>query len=183
MLAYHGTIAPRHGVDLAVRAFARALAVNPSLRFRIVGDGDGVPAVIAAIAQERVEHAVELINRIVPVHEVPALLNDASAGIISVRSSEATEMMLPVKLLEYARLGIAVIAPRTRTIAHHFGDDAICFADPVDLDATARAILTLSADPARRGGLIERAAAIVEANGWSHQKQRYAALIRRLARP
>lgn len=85
--------------------------------------------------------------------------------------------MLPVKLLEYAALGIPVIAARLRTIEHYFDQSCLRFFDPGDSDDLACAIDDLYRSPARRRRLAENARRIMEIVNWQNQRECYYAAI------
>ena len=63
--------------------------------------------------------------------------------------------MLPVKLLEYATLGIPVICARLRTIEHYFSEKSVRFFSPNNAGQLARAIQDLYLDPALRDRPLE----------------------------
>ena len=81
--------------------------------------------------------------------------------------------MLPVKLLEYATLGIPVVAARLRTIQHYFDDGAVSFfvpGDPLDL---ADALEKLYRKPERRTELIKNAKEVANRLSWANQRRQY----------
>ena len=67
--------------------------------------------------------------------------------------------MLPVKLLDYATLGIPVIAARLRTVEYYFGDGAVELFEPGNVTDLAHAIRLLYKNPDLRARLVERARA------------------------
>jgi glycosyltransferase involved in cell wall biosynthesis len=81
--------------------------------------------------------------------------------------------MLPVKMLEYATLGLPIIAARLRTIERYFPDDAVEFFEPGNPEALAAAIRQLHRNPERRHELAERASGVAETLSWKYQKDRY----------
>ncbi|WP_390492043.1 hypothetical protein, partial [Staphylococcus pseudintermedius] len=64
-------------------------------------------------------------------------------GIIPNRKDSATDLMLPVKMLEYVAMGISVVAPRLKAIEHYFSDDMVSYFQPEDSNSMANAILGL----------------------------------------
>jgi glycosyltransferase involved in cell wall biosynthesis len=81
--------------------------------------------------------------------------------------------MLPVKLLEFATLGIPVIAARLRTIEHYFGGNAVRYFTPGNSAELAQAIEDLYLNPERRKALSQCAARAVNKLSWAEQSHRY----------
>jgi glycosyltransferase involved in cell wall biosynthesis len=81
--------------------------------------------------------------------------------------------MLPVKLLEYATLGIPVICARLRTIEHYFNPQSVRYFSPNNAGQLARAIQDLYLDPALRDSLSNSAAKVVKGISWPVHSQRF----------
>ena len=85
--------------------------------------------------------------------------------------------MLPVKLLEYATLGIPVICARLRTIEHYFSGKSVRYFSPNNAGQLARAIQDLYLDPALRDSLSSSAANVVKDISWPIHSQRFCAAV------
>ncbi len=142
-LVYHGTVAARLGLDVALHAFARVLATHQDARFDIIGTGDDAARIHALISKLGLSEAVRFTDQRFAVSEIPRLLCDANIGIIPNRDDPATRMMLPVKLLEYLHLGIPAVAPRSPVIMHYFAEGDLAYYTPGDAESLARAITRL----------------------------------------
>ena len=70
----------------------------------------------------------------------PRLLADADIGLVPTRAEPYLAYSLTTKLLEYAAMGVPIIASGLATFRHHFTDDAIRFVPGGDPDALARAV-------------------------------------------
>ena len=46
-------------------------------------------------------------------------------GVVGNRRSVASDLMLPVKLMEYVSQMIPAVVPRLKTIEHYFSDDMV----------------------------------------------------------
>jgi glycosyltransferase involved in cell wall biosynthesis len=112
-----------------------------------------------------------------PLEQLPDLLSHAAIGLVPNRASSATHLMLPVKLLEYAKLGVPVVAARLRTIEHYFDDSAVCYFEPGDPVALADALEDLYRNPARREALAHNARSVMCGLDWAHQRDNYYATI------
>ena len=136
-IVYHGTIARRLGLDLGVRAFAKAAESCPDARFEIFGDGDAGEELEAQIIASGVEDRIHFSRKMFRVESIAQMIQGASVGLIPNRRDVATDYMLPVKLLEYVHLGIPVIAPRLLAIQYYFREDQVAYYEPGDVDELA----------------------------------------------
>jgi glycosyltransferase involved in cell wall biosynthesis len=181
VLVYHGTLARRLGLDVAIEAVAKAKNQIPALELRIIGAGEERGALIDLRDRLGLQNVVTFSDGFVPVEKVPSLIDDADIGVIPLRISGGTDIMLPTKLLEYVAMGIPCIAPRTGTICRYFDDRMVEFFEAENADSLAAAILTLYRDPERREALSRQA---TERFGrtycWTEHKKIYTSLVSRL---
>jgi glycosyltransferase involved in cell wall biosynthesis len=165
-IVYHGTMVDRLGVDLIIRAFAQVRERVPHVRLHLWGNGDDFPR-FHRLAEELGLGNTVLFNREgFPVHELPTHLRSMNLGVVGNRRSVATDLMLPVKLMEYVSLGIPAVVPRLRTIEHYFTPDMVAFYEPENVDAMAEAIERLCCRPELRAAQVERAAKFLNEHGW-----------------
>lgn len=175
-LVYHGTATPRLGLDLVLQAISLLREQIAGLRFVALcvddDDEDYVATLRSLTSRLKIEDCVTFRER-VPVVELPDILAQAAVGIVPNRASSATRLMLPVKLLEYAMLGIPVIAPRLETIQRYFDEKAVRFFAPGDPEDLSAAIAELYRNPKRRVELSRRAAQVADQLSWPKQKFKY----------
>jgi glycosyltransferase involved in cell wall biosynthesis len=179
-LVYHGTMAHRLGVDLLIRATARVCQSVPRTALHLWGRGDDLSA-FEALAQELgVSEHVQFKPTGYPLDDLPARLLGMDIGLVGNRHSEASELMLPVKLLEYVALGIPVVAPRLPAIERYFADDMVTYYEPENIDALSAAILRLHGDAGLRQRQAANARAFLARYGWERQGQELVAMYRTL---
>jgi glycosyltransferase involved in cell wall biosynthesis len=176
-LVYHGTLAERYGVDLAVEAVALLRARIPGLRLAIYGDGELRPRLVDLIARRGLGAHVALSPGYLPVDALPPLLAAADVALVPTRASAFTDTILPTKLLEYLALGLPTIATRTRTVVAHVPPEAVEYCAPDDAEALAAAILRLWEDPARRQALAAGARRWSAAHRWAKEAAAYCAAV------
>lgn len=183
VLVYHGTLAYRLGLDIAIEAVARARASIGPIELRIIGAGEERDRLIGLRDALGLQHEVTFSPGFVPVQDIPAMIADADVGIVPLRASAATDIMLPTKLLEYVQLGIPSIVPRTPTILRHFDEQMVEFFQADDAASLAKAIVRLHRDPGRRASLSANAhLRFGKAHTWTQHKQVYIGLVDRLLR-
>ncbi len=165
-IVYHGTIARRLGLDLAVRAFEKISESCSDARLEIFGTGDAARDLEAQIAASPARGKIHFSNRMFRVESVAQMVQGASVGIVPNRRDAATEYMLPVKLLEYVHLGIPVIAPRLLAVEYYFAEDQVAYYGPGDVDELSACLLRLYQDPAEREALARRSAVFASMFSW-----------------
>jgi glycosyltransferase involved in cell wall biosynthesis len=165
-IVYHGTIARRLGLDLAVRAFAKVADACPGAVFEIFGDGDAGQDLEDQIAASGIKDRVHFSRKMFRVESVAQMIQGASVGLVPNRRDVATDYMLPVKLLEYVHLGIPVIAPRLLAIQYYFSEHQVAFYEPGDVDGLAACIQRLYANPAERAELALNSAEFAKRLSW-----------------
>jgi glycosyltransferase involved in cell wall biosynthesis len=169
-LIYHGTIAKRLGIDLAIRAFAKICNAASGMEFYILGDGEGIDECEELSILFNVDDSVHFSKKMLPLESLLKILEDMDIGIIANRENPATELMLPVKLLEYISLNIPVVAPRLRAIEYYFTDEMVTYFEPENVDSLAQAILNLYNDESRRKVQAEKAKVFLEQYGWEKHR-------------
>ena len=181
---YHGGLAPRFGVETAIRAFARLRESVPRLELRVCGSGedrDRLAALAAQIAPGRIDVSAEP----VPFAQIPGELEASHIGVVPTLHDHFTELLLPVKLLEYIHMGLPVVSSRLPGISSYFGERDLTTFVPGDGQDLARAIESLCADPDAARERAKRATRKLSEIAWSSQRARYLSLVDELvaARP
>ncbi len=161
-IAYHGTITWWYGTDLIVEAL-RELRGEHDLDVEavILGDGDALPDLRAAVTHAGLEPYVYLSDGYLPIDAALATVAEADCGVIPNRRSEINRFALSSKLFEYVALDIPVVVARLETLAAHFGPDEVTFFEPDDVASLAAAVRWVYQHPdqARRKARLARARA------------------------
>jgi glycosyltransferase involved in cell wall biosynthesis len=181
VMVYHGTLARRLGLDIAVEAVAKAQGAIAHMELRIIGAGEERGRLIELRDRLGLQEVVTFSDGFVPVERIPKMIHDADVGLIPLRISSGTDVMLPTKLLEYVSVGIPCIVPRTGTIARYFDDEMVHFFEAENVDSLANAIIELHRDPDRRTRLSQQATErFGKTYSWSEHKKVYTDLVERL---
>ncbi len=165
----HGTINRRLGLDTAVEAINLVRNQIPNIKFRIIGPGEHRESVRIRAHRLDLDSIIQFEDG-VPLETLARALRGASVGLVPNEATAATELMLPVKLLEYVSLGIPVIASSLRTIRHYFPDNAICYFQPASPQSLAEGLLNLFLHPEKRQALTVRGAEALKAICWETQR-------------
>jgi glycosyltransferase involved in cell wall biosynthesis len=180
-IVYHGTLTRRLGVDIVLRAIAIARRDVPNIRFEVTGDGDQRAELTALTQELGIESNVRFSDGFVPVEELHSMLIGADLGVMASRDNAATALMLPVKLLEYIRLGIPCVAVPTKTIAYYFSEPAVRFIPPENPEALAATVVELYRDPKARADMARKARAFYEKYTFEAQGRRYLEIVHGLS--
>jgi glycosyltransferase involved in cell wall biosynthesis len=173
---YHGGLAPRFGVQTAIESFARLRESVPRMQLRVCGSGedrDRLAALAAEIDPQRIDVAPEP----VPFERIPAELEASHIGVVPTLHDHFTELLLPVKLLEYVHMGLPVVASRLPGIASYFGDEHLTTFVPGDERDLARAIESVCAGPAVARERARSATQRLSTITWESQRARYLGLV------
>jgi glycosyltransferase involved in cell wall biosynthesis len=179
-LAYHGSLTPLYGLDIAVRGVALALERGLAVRLTILGDGPQRAALERLVADLQLATNVRFEPRL-PQEALPARLAQCVAGVVPTRLDAMTQYSLSNKLLEYVHLGLPILAARLPSYRHYLGEDTAWYwkaGDPRDL---ARAIGEFaSATPDERRARARRAQQALARVGWPVDRERLIGVYREL---
>lgn len=182
ILVYHGTISRRLGIETAIKAVALVKEKIKNLKFYIYGAGEYLEEAIKLTDYLKLNEIVYFSKKFIPVEELPDVLEKADVGIVPTERNEYAEYMLPVKLLEYVAMGIPVVCSRLKTIEYYFSPSQVRYFKPGDENDLAKAILFFYNNPQARKEYAERAREFSRIYNWKNEKERYLALVRKLAR-
>jgi glycosyltransferase involved in cell wall biosynthesis len=180
-LIHHSNLQRIYGLDVAVEAVAILNADELPHRLDVYGDGPYRPQVAAAIARTGTADRVHLHGR-VPMDALPGLLAGADIGLVPSLPEPYLQYSLSTKLLEYAAMGVPIIASDLATVRAHFTPDAVRYVPGGDAAALAEAIRLLAADPAAAARLGAEAHRQAAAYAWSAQAAHYVEVVERLLR-
>jgi glycosyltransferase involved in cell wall biosynthesis len=176
-LVYHGTIARRLGIDILLRAVARA-APDAPVHLSIFGAGDFLDEALEVADELKLAGKVYFNKSFFPVEKIAEMVGGMDVGVIGNRRTLACDQfMLPVKLLEYVYLGLPVVAPRLQIIQRYFDESMIKYYEPEDDRDMARCIVELYRSPEERKQLVRNARTFYDRHNWRSQADAYLRLI------
>lgn len=172
-IVYTGNLGYAQDLESCIRAVGQL--DRSDVVFRIVGNGDRMPALQRLVAAEGLDEIVEF-EGLVPREAVPNFIEDAEIGLAPIKSDEALEYAVPTKIFEYLACEVPVVATGSGEIESVIeASDGGVVVDN-DPNAIATALERFLDDPRRREALGE--------NGRKHVEERYdrVATARRLKR-
>lgn len=176
---YHGTIARRHGVDQAIRAVAGLRGRIPGIELHILGYGDDLEN-CKGLVKELDAAGYVFFPGMLTLEDMITFLKGMDLEIVTNVRNPASELMLPVKLMECTALGLPVVTARLRTIEHYFSDEMVHFFDPDNLESLVETIYEAYSDREKSCARAQNAKRFLEKYGWNIHKQDLFDLYRKL---
>jgi glycosyltransferase involved in cell wall biosynthesis len=180
VMMYHGTLTRLYGLDIAIEAFAMAKDRMPGAQFWILGSGPEASALKKLAVERGLESQVKLVGAVKPT-DIPAWLSRCDLGVLSIRRDVFLEYASPNKLPEFIIMGKPVVISRLRAVQRYFTSDALAFCEPNDPRALAEQMARLYSDATLRAKMTQNAKQQYSPIRWEVMKQRYIAVIERLA--
>jgi glycosyltransferase involved in cell wall biosynthesis len=174
---YHGSVTPRYGLDLAVRAVGLVRDEIPGIRLTVLGRGDHMPELERLRRELALEREIELRDEYLAAEHLPAIIASADLGIVPYRDDVFTDALLPTKLMEYAAMGLPCVVARTTAIHAYFAGSMVEFFAPGDVEELALRLRELHRSPRRRNELARRSAVFTDRYGWERLAPQYVALV------
>ena len=169
-LVYFGTISRRLGIDLVIHAIARLKGRIPGIQFIVLGDGEDRQEIIKLSVDLGINDAVLFSESYVPHDKILQILPRMDLVIVPNRKNQATELMLPVKMLEGIAMGLPVIVSRLRTVEYYFSDDQVYYFDADRVDSLTDTILNAYHNESETLNKARKAKEFFEEYGWEQHK-------------
>ena len=175
-VVYHGGLADRFGVEALVRAVGMLRDRGAEVELDVYGSDAEAARTLAAKAAELAPSGIRIAPQPTPVDQIPERLAAAHLGVVPTLCDDFTELLLPVKLLEYVHMGLPVIASRLPVIERYFGDDVL-LSEPGDPTSIAAAIEGVRAEPILARQRAVRASLRLAEIEWRRQREGYLELV------
>ena len=122
LVAMHGSLDFHHLGAIAFDAIKEIFKMRPETVFRFVGHRTAALEKMMNRAQQEISGAKIECTGFVPYADVPRHLAAASVGIVPYEESRGTHCAFAAKVVEYAALGIPVVATPLKSVRSYFGN-------------------------------------------------------------
>jgi len=182
LLLYPGSLNYHQGLDIAVRAFAKALPQMPDAHFHIYGEGPEREPLEKLATELQLQDRVTF-SDFLPIREVAAVMANADLAVVPKRSKSVfgTEAA-STKIMEFMSVGTPVVVSRTKIDSYYHTDATVRFFNDDDPDQLAAAMLDLYQHPQLRAALASAARDYVAKNNWQTKKLEYLQIVDSLVR-
>jgi glycosyltransferase involved in cell wall biosynthesis len=180
-LIYPGTIAPRYGLEIAIRALPLLITRIPNILLVIIGPEAQHKDQLKQLVEELDLSSHTLFLPLIPNEEIPQRIAQADIGIYTAVCDAHMDIATPTKVLEYASMGIPIISSRLRIIKELFGNSSVMVFEPGDVKQFAQCVINLYENPALREEMVLKAdQEFVEKHCWEMEFRVYLELLSRL---
>lgn len=179
-LIYHGTIAPRFGLEVTVKGLKKIVENNYKIKFDIYGDGEGFSFLKSSIEKLNLQEVIQLHGSI-PLNDIPLKIAEADLGIVSYLPSEATNFILPSKLMEYIAMEKPVLTVKNTTISHYFMDGELEYYEANNPESFAEKLHSIINNSKMLDDSKNKIKFINRRLNWNKEKVKYIKLIKKLS--
>ena len=177
-IMYHGLIAERHGLDVALQAMATLRPEIPGLEFHIFGDRTSYMDKVETMVRQLHLSNTVYYHGYRPQSEIANSIRAVDLGVIPNRRNPFTEINMPTRIFEYLAMDKPVVVPDTRGIRDYFGPKSALFFNPDDPQSLSNTILDVYRSPQKTRAILTEGQAIYQLNRWEVHRER---LLARLA--
>lgn len=176
VLITHGTLLRRYGVQIAIQAMPELRRRWPTVKLRVMGEGEYRPELARLAAELGLEDAVEFTG-FVPWDHVMDQVRVATVGIVPVLADGYGELLLPNKLFEYVAQRVPAVCSRLPVIQEYFPPNSVAYFEQGNASELAEQVDRLLRDPDLRARQAQAACQAVEACSWERVSGDYLAAL------
>ena len=169
---YHGTIAERFGLNLVLKGIKKVHEDFPFLRLHIYGKGDGVVNLETDIQAMDLENIVVYHGQI-ELDLIPGKIAESDLGLVTYIQSDATDLMLPLKLMEYMAVGIPALTVINKPIKYYFKADELAYYESNNLESFTCELLNLIKSPQELSRLQKKTEIVNQRLNWKNEQKNY----------
>jgi len=180
IMLYPGSLNHHQGVDIAIRALARAKDSMPGAELHIYGEGPERRHLTELVTHSGVEDRVRIFEPL-PLIEIARVMAAADLGVVPKRTEGFGGEAFSTKTLEFMACGVPVVVSRTKVDAYYFNSGLVRFFTPESDISLAEAMLEMYENRGDRGR-VERARKHAVRYSWQERAPDYLQLVERLVR-
>ncbi|MBL4941102.1 MAG: glycosyltransferase [Colwellia sp.] len=166
-VVFHGNIHERYGLQRVLEPLNIVRNTVANVRLDIHGKGPYVDDLTILIKPLDFVH----FHGCFSPEDVPAILANASLGIVMNYPNHSNDFALPVKMLEYIANKVPVICPRLPVLLEYFSSESVFYFN--DDDDLAEVLLFALSEPKLREKKAASAFEEYQEISWDNEKNRY----------
>lgn len=174
VLLYHGTVARRFGLHVAIEAIGCLKKTHPGARLDIYGKYDpSYKKELKELVESKGLSGSVTINGFLGLDKVTAAIASSDMGVVPYLSDPFMDLALSTKIFEYVSMGMPVVAAGLDSIREIFEEGSIKYFRPGDASDMAEKIAEFCRRPAERRSYAEKAKNAYSAVSWPVMSERY----------
>jgi glycosyltransferase involved in cell wall biosynthesis len=176
-MLYPGSLHHHQGLDVAIRAFAKAATQMPTAQFCIYGQGQQKES-LQLLAREQGMEGRVVFHEPVPLESIAEIMSHADLAIVPKRAScpFGTEAA-STKILQFMALGVPLVVSRTKIDTLLFSEDQVEFFESENESDLADRLVSLYREADRRSYLSTNGSLFGAENSWTKKKTAYLELV------
>lgn len=127
-IVFHGNLHERFGLQRLVRLLPELISNGPNITLDVHGDGPYRHELEALVKDMELVDRVSFHGAFNP-DELTGILAGKHLGVALHYPDDLGDLLLPVKILEYAQAGVPIVASRLATVQAYFSEDCIAYFD------------------------------------------------------
>lgn len=173
-LLYHGTVAKRFGLHIAIDAVAELREKMPETKLCIYGkyDPSYKAELQAQIKAKGLENNVT-IGGFLGLSEIIEVINRSDFGVVPYLSDPFMNLALSTKIFEYVSMRMPVVASRLQSITSIFDDRSIMYFEPGNPNDLSKKIIEMCGNPEESRKYSEYASQAYSNISWPVMSERY----------
>ncbi len=177
-IIYHGTVAERFGLHVAIKAMQYINNRIPGSTLTIYGGYDTSYKIYLEeqIKELNLEDNVHLMG-FHTLEEIYGFIKESDFGVVPYLNNTYMNLALSTKMFEYNASLLPVVASKLRSFSKIFSSDSIAFTNPESSLDLAGKVIKLCFDPDKRRNLAENAFITLQSISWQVMSDRYVELI------
>ena len=180
-LIFPGTIAPRYGLEIAIRALPELQSRIPEICLIIIGPENEYKDELRRLAEQLGVSFYIQFKPMIPPEQVPYHLATADIGIYPAFKDVHMNVATPTKVLEFAAMGIPIISSRLSMVEEMFGDSAVMLFEPGNVNQFTQCVIKLYENPTLGEELVMNMDQIfVNQYSWVHEFHDYLQVLNQL---
>ena len=181
-LIFPGTIAPRYGLEVAIKAMPLIKRRIKNIRLLIIGQQVGYMKSLISLADQLGVTSVVEFRPPMRIEEIPKLLVQADIGIYPALPDPHMTIAVPGKLLEFAEMGLPILSSRLEIVEEIFDRSAVMFFEPGNVNQFSQCVIKLYKNPKLREELVHNAdRTFVRKHSWEPEFYAYLGVLARLS--
>lgn len=162
---FHGHLHERYGLQRFIRVLPQLAADGMTVTLDVHGDGPFRDPLEALVEELGLADSVRFHGAFTP-GDLPDILADKHLGVALHVRNELGDLLLPVKILEYAEAGIPIVSSRLATVQSYFPDNCANYCDSDE--ELLRCMKEIRDDYATALCRADRAKKIAKLISWEH---------------